>query len=103
MKLTKHQKRILAALLELERRYSHCWWSRDSIGQVVGAGGYHSVIQKRTILSLSELGLVLLPSAGRRRSGPSGRQHSYIAPNTAHPWAKIRPLTVLRDSLAGGF
>lgn len=60
MKLTTHQKRILAVLLELERRYSWKWWSRDAIGQVVGAGGYHAVIQKRTILLLSGFGLVLL-------------------------------------------
>ena len=69
--LTKHQKRILAALLALEQRNDHRWWGRDAIGYLVGAGGYHAVIQKRTMLVLSAESLVLLevetwPAATRR-------------------------------------
>jgi hypothetical protein len=60
MKLTPHQKRILATLVALESEHFHAWWSREAIGSVVAAGGYHQVIQKRTMLALSELGLVLL-------------------------------------------
>jgi hypothetical protein len=60
MKLTKHQQRILAALLELERVHDCRWWSRDAIGCVVAAGGYHQTIQRRSMLTLSTLGLVLL-------------------------------------------
>lgn len=60
LKLTTHQQRILAALLELERRHTVRWWNRYSIGLVVGEGGCHDVIQKRTMLRLSELSLVLL-------------------------------------------
>lgn len=60
MKLSAHQKRILAALLELERRFGHRWWGREAIGYVVGAGGFHQVIQTRTMLALSSLSLVLL-------------------------------------------
>lgn len=58
--LTKHQTRVLAALLALERAHSRRWWGRDAIGCVVGAGGYHGVIQRRTMLALSAASLVLL-------------------------------------------
>jgi hypothetical protein len=60
MKLTAHQKRILAAMLALETRHKRAWWPREAIGHVVAAGGYHQVIQKRSMLALSGLGLVLL-------------------------------------------
>lgn len=60
MKLSPHQKRILAAIVALESEHLHAWWSREAIGSVVVAGGFHQVIQKRTMLALSELGLVLL-------------------------------------------
>lgn len=56
--LTKHQRRVLAALLALERKHDLRWWSRDDIGSVVDAGGYHNVIQRTTIAKLKELGLV---------------------------------------------
>lgn len=58
--LTPHQKRVLAAMLALERRYEHRWWSRDTIGQVVDAGGYHQTIQRSTMERLYEAGLVML-------------------------------------------
>lgn len=69
--MTDHQKRILAAMLELERRHGLQWWSRDAIGSVVGAGGYHSIIQKRTMLAMSAESFVLLeveswPAATRK-------------------------------------
>ncbi len=60
MSLTQHQKRVLAALFELERRHKRQWWGRDAVGEVVRAGGYHAVIQKRTMLKLSEASLVML-------------------------------------------
>lgn len=60
MKLTDHQKRVLSSLLNLERRHVRRWWSREAIGCVVGAGGFHDVIQKRTMLTLSAASLVML-------------------------------------------
>lgn len=59
-KLTPHQKRVIAAMLALERCTSHPWWLRDDIGRVVDAGGFHSCIQTKTMLALSDCGLVLL-------------------------------------------
>lgn len=56
--LTKHQRRVLAALLALERTHDLRWWDRESIGHVVAAGGYHDVIQRQTIAKLKQLGLV---------------------------------------------
>jgi len=58
MKPTKHQSRVLAALLALERRHDWLWWDRDAIGSVVGAGGYHNTIQVSTIARLKDDGLV---------------------------------------------
>lgn len=55
---TKHQKRVLAALLALERTHNHSWWSRDAIGAVVRAGGFHAIIQNNTMDRLREGGLV---------------------------------------------
>ncbi len=60
MKLTTHQKRILAALHELHKQHSHRWWGRAAIGVLVQAGGRHDIIQRRTMLKLRELGLVML-------------------------------------------
>ncbi len=57
--LTPHRKRVLAAMLALERTHGWSWWSQDAIGHVVNAGGYHQIIQKRTIETLQELGLVM--------------------------------------------
>jgi hypothetical protein len=59
-KLTAHQQRILAALLELERVHGRRWWGRSAIGCVIHAGGYHTVIQRRTMLALSAVSLVFL-------------------------------------------
>lgn len=60
MKLTKHQARVLAALLGLWERHGCRWWSRHAIGGVVLAGGYHDVIQRRTMIALEAAGLVML-------------------------------------------
>jgi len=56
--ITLHQKRVLSALLALERAHDCDWWSREAIGRVVGAGGYHQVIQMSTIDRLRDAGLV---------------------------------------------
>jgi hypothetical protein len=58
MKLTIHQKRVLAAMLALARQRGERFWSRDSIGQVVGSSGYHAIIQRKTMAALKALGLV---------------------------------------------
>ncbi len=58
MKLTDHQKRVLAAILALEKAHGLRWWDRASIGMVVGAGGYHETIQLKTIAALKKHGLV---------------------------------------------
>lgn len=47
-------------LLALEGKHGIRWWNRDAIGSVVQAGGFHNVIQTRTMLKLSDLSLVLL-------------------------------------------
>lgn len=60
MTLTAHQKRILAAMLALETQYGQRWWSRDAIGDVVGAGGYHRIIQVRTMHTLRDAKLVIV-------------------------------------------
>jgi hypothetical protein len=57
-KLTAHQKRVLAALLELQRANGWKWWSRCSIGRVIAAGGFHGTIQNRTMSVLKKGGLV---------------------------------------------
>lgn len=67
MKLTKHQKRILATLAKMAECLGHQWWGRSAIGEVVAAGGFHAVIQTRTMLKLRELGLVML----ERQSWPA--------------------------------
>lgn len=58
MSLSLHQKKVLGALLALEIRFEWRWFDRDALGAVVMAGGYHSVIQQRTIDGLIEQGLV---------------------------------------------
>jgi hypothetical protein len=58
MSLTLHQKKVLGALLALERKYQWAWWDRDAIGAVVDAGGFHQIIQQTTIDKLRDLGLV---------------------------------------------
>lgn len=57
-RLTDHQKRVLAALLALEEKHGCRWWTRDQIGDVVAAGGFHQVIQVSTISRLKQHGLV---------------------------------------------
>ncbi len=42
----------------LEATYGVRWWTRDRIGQVVCAGGFHAVIQLTTIRLLKQAGLV---------------------------------------------
>lgn len=56
--LSKHQKRVIAALFALEQVHGTRWWNRHAIGYVVAAGGYHDVIQIKTIAVLKEVGLV---------------------------------------------
>jgi hypothetical protein len=56
--LTPHQRRVLAALFALEQMHQVRWWSRDEIGKVVAAGGYHDTIQRRTIAVLKERDLI---------------------------------------------
>jgi hypothetical protein len=58
MSLTLHQKKVLGALLALEQQYQWAWWDRDAIGAVVDAGGFHQIIQQKTIDKLRERGLV---------------------------------------------
>jgi hypothetical protein len=58
MKLTTHQTHVLLALHGLEQRRSIRWWNRYAIGSVVYAGGYHQVIQIRTMDALKRAGLV---------------------------------------------
>jgi hypothetical protein len=57
-RLTKHQTRVLAALFVLTERHNCRWWSRDAIGRIVQAGGFHDVIQVATMRALKRLGLV---------------------------------------------
>jgi hypothetical protein len=57
-RLTPHQRRVLAALLALEESHHWTWWTRDAIGYVVGAGGFHGTIQIKTISILKRAGLV---------------------------------------------
>ena len=56
--LTPHQRRILAALRALSHKHACPWWSRDAVGEIVGAGGFHQTIQVRTMVALKRLGLV---------------------------------------------
>ena len=58
MKLTAHQTRVMAALWALTVEHQCRWWSRDDVGAVVGAGGYHQVIQLGTMARLKAAGLV---------------------------------------------
>ena len=58
MKITAHQQRVLAAIRALEVAHDLPWWPRYEIGRVVGAGGYHGVIQVRTMGALKGMGLV---------------------------------------------
>lgn len=57
-RLSTHQQRVLAALLALEQAHGWSWWSRDTIGHVVAAGGYHGTIQRKTMAALKAGGLV---------------------------------------------
>jgi hypothetical protein len=57
-RLSDHQLRVLAALLALESKHGWRWWPRTAIGFVVGAGGYHGVIQRSTMSILKEAWLV---------------------------------------------
>ncbi len=57
-KPTPHQQRVLAALLRLEAEHGWAWWPRAYIGEVVGAGGFHRVIQIKTMAALKAAGLV---------------------------------------------
>lgn len=59
MKLSPHQQRVLAALLALEEQHGLRWWDREAIGHVVGAGGYHQVIQRATMRVLKQAGLII--------------------------------------------
>lgn len=59
-KLSRHQKRIIASIAMIHDLMGHRWWSRMVIGEVVQAGGFHDVIQTRTMLKLREMGLVML-------------------------------------------
>ncbi|MBN2024050.1 MAG: hypothetical protein JW809_14805 [Pirellulales bacterium] len=56
--LSRHQKRVLAALAALAKRHGWRWWSRRAIGHVVAAGEYHATIQIETIAALKRAGLV---------------------------------------------
>ena len=58
MKLSPHQQRVIAALWALTVEHQCRWWSRDDVGLVVGAGGYHQVIQLGTMARLKAAGLV---------------------------------------------
>lgn len=57
-RLTKHQTRVLVALHALYKAHNCEWWSRDAIGSIVDAGGFHQTIQLRTMSILKEAGLV---------------------------------------------
>ncbi len=56
--LTRHQRTILGALRALTEAHGNRWWSRDAIGQIVCAGGFHQTIQTRSMIVLKQLGLV---------------------------------------------
>jgi len=58
MRLSDHQKRVLAALLELELAHDWRWWGRYAIGYVVDAGGYHQTLQLATVAALKAGGLI---------------------------------------------
>ena len=61
--LSRHQWTILAALRALTEHHDVRWWSRDAIGRIVQAGGYHGVIQRRSMHALKVLGLVITEDA----------------------------------------
>lgn len=58
MKLSKHQRRVLTALVLLEQKHRWSWYSRESIGRVVAAGGYHQTLQVATVRALKRAGLI---------------------------------------------
>lgn len=58
--VTKHQTRVLVAMLALERHWDHRWWSRDAIGWIVQAGGFHQIIQESTMVRLRQAGLAMV-------------------------------------------
>ena len=99
-KLSTHQKRVLAALLELEAAYQWRWWSRDAIGYVVAAGGYHETLQIPTIAALKSGGLI----QSERSSWPLEVQRLVRCNCGCHQWGltnrgrtKARALNVLWD------
>lgn len=53
MRPTKHQQRILAAVLALESRHGLRWWSTYPMGTVIGV-----TVQKYSLKILERMGLV---------------------------------------------
>jgi hypothetical protein len=82
VKQSAHRQRILAALLALENAHRWNWWSRDAIGHVVAAGGFHATIQLVSMGALKRAGLVQT-----ERSSWSKRQQALTRCNCAcHHW-----------------
>lgn len=57
-KHSPHQKKVLLAILMLERAHGWKWWSADTIGDIVDAGGWHRTIQDQTIVAMREAGWI---------------------------------------------
>lgn len=94
--ITTHQKRVLAAMLELERAHSRHWWGRDAIGCVVAAGGFHATIQKRTMLALSAAALVFLEV----ESWPAETRRLVFCSCAAYRWGLTDAGRALAESFA---
>jgi len=95
MKLSKHQTRVLAALFAIQRKHEWRWWGRAAIGEVVKAGGFHDVIQSRTMLRLRELGLVML----ERQSWPPDVQRLVRCSCGMWRWGLTQAGAELADTL----
>lgn len=56
--LSRHQRKVLAALLELETAHGSRWWFAHTIGKVVGVGGWHASFRDETWNALKAAGCV---------------------------------------------
>jgi hypothetical protein len=59
VKLTLHQKKVVAALSELEKRFGERFWSTYAIGRVVNAGGC-GAIQTKTMVAIRRMGMAVV-------------------------------------------
>lgn len=95
MKLTTHQKRIIAAMYELGAAHSLRWWSRDSIGSVVDAGGYHQIIQVRSMEALHDHGMVIT----ERESWPEDVRRLVQCNCACFQWGLTAPGVAIAEDL----